>query len=151
MIIIYAKGSQIPEEKYFIFVQPPIKTVKCFYTTHCKEMCCLWLPQYNHWKNGYEAIATGDFNIDVLKINDKHIISEYFDKLTSYSFYPKITVPTRLTNNNGRLIDNFICKLTECTLDTTGGVLINTFSDHQPYFIKYFWDKRHTASICIST
>ncbi len=55
--------------------------------------------------------------------------------LTSHSFYPKITVPTRLTNNNGTLIDNFLCKLTESTLDTTYGVLINKLSDHQPYFI----------------
>ncbi len=35
--------------------------------------------------------------------------------LTSNSFYPKITVPTRLTNN---------CKLTNNTLDPTSGVLI---------------------------
>ncbi len=55
--------------------------------------------------------------------------------LTSYSFYPKITVPTRLTNNHGTLIDNFLCKLTESTLDITAGVLIKKFSDHQPYFI----------------
>jgi hypothetical protein len=55
--------------------------------------------------------------------------------LTSNSFYPKITVPTRLTNANGTLIDNFLCKLTENTLDTTSGVLIKKFSDHQPYFI----------------
>ncbi len=42
---------------------------------------------------------------------------------------------TRLTNNNGTLIDNFVCKLTEATLDTMSGVLIKMFSDHQPYFI----------------
>ncbi len=55
--------------------------------------------------------------------------------LTSNSFYTKITVPTRLTNTNGTLIDNFLCKLTENTPDTTSGVLITRFSDHQPYFI----------------
>ncbi len=77
----------------------------------------------------------GDFNINLLKMNDKHVIIEYFDMLTSHSFYPKITVPIRLTNNNGPLIDNFFCKLTESTLDTTSGVLINRLSDHQPYFI----------------
>ncbi len=32
------------------------------------------------------------------------------------------------------LIDNSFCKLTEETLDTTSGVLIKKFSDHQPYF-----------------
>ncbi len=78
-----------------------------------------------------EVIITGDFNIDLLKVDDKHIIGEYFDMLTSYSFYPKSTVPTRLTNNH----DNFLCKLTESTLDITAGVLIKRFSDHQPYFI----------------
>ena len=55
--------------------------------------------------------------------------------LTGHSFYPKITLPTRLTNNNGTLIDNILCKLTECTLDTTSGILIDKLSDHQPYFI----------------
>ncbi len=44
--------------------------------------------------------------------------------LTSNSFYPKITVPTQLTNTHGTLIDNFLCKLTDNTLDTTSGVLI---------------------------
>ncbi len=73
--------------------------------------------------------------MDILKINDKIAISEYFDMLAINSFYPQITVPIRLSNNRGTLIDNFFCKLTENTLDTTSGVLINRFSDHQPYFI----------------
>ncbi len=51
-------------------------------------------------------ILAGDFNIDLLKLNEKNIISEYFDIITSNSFYPKITVPTWLTNNHGTLIDN---------------------------------------------
>jgi hypothetical protein len=86
-------------------------------------------------KNNKDVILAGDFNIDLLKINEKNIISEYFDMLTSNSFYPKITVPTRLTNNHGTLIDNCLCKLTENTLDTTSGVLTKRLSDHQPYFI----------------
>ncbi len=55
----------------------------------------------NFEMNIKEVIITGDFNIDLLKVNDKHIISEYFDMLISYSFYPKITVPTgcRITNH----------------------------------------------------
>ncbi len=55
--------------------------------------------------------------------------------LTSNSFYPKITVPTRLTNTRGTLIDHFLCKLTDNTINITSGVLIKRFSDHQPYFI----------------
>ncbi len=83
-------------------------------------------------KNNKDVILAGDFNIDLLKINEKYIRSEYFDMLTSNSFYPKITVPTRLTNTHGTLIDNFLCKLTDNTFDTLSGVLIKMFSDHQP-------------------
>ncbi len=55
--------------------------------------------------------------------------------LMEHSFYPIITVPTRLTNTKGSLIDNYLCKLSEATLNITAGVLINTFSVHQPYFM----------------
>ncbi len=84
--------------------------------------------------NNTDVIIAGDFNIDLLKINEKQVFGDYFDMLTSHSFYPKITLPTRLSNKHGTLIDNFFCKLTETTLDTTSGILINKFSDHQPYF-----------------
>ncbi len=86
-------------------------------------------------KNNKEVILAGDFNIDLLKLNEKNIISEYFDMITNNSFYPKITVPTRLTNNHGKLINKFLCKLSENTLDTTSGVLTKKLSDYQPYFI----------------
>ncbi len=55
-----------------------------------------------------DVIIAGDYNIDLLKINDKPKISQCFD--------------------------NFFCKLSEYTLETTSGVLIKTFSEHQPYF-----------------
>ncbi len=42
---------------------------------------------------------------------------------------------TGLSNNHATLIDNFFCKLTETTLDTTSGIPIEMFLDHQPYFI----------------
>ncbi len=42
-------------------------------------------------KDKNKVIISGDFNIDLLKINDKQIINEYFDTLTSHRFYPKIT------------------------------------------------------------
>ncbi len=81
-----------------------------------------------------DALITGDFNFDLLKINEKQSFSDYFDTLTSYNFYPKITLSTRLSNNHGTLIDNFVCKLTENNLNTSSVIIINKFSDHQPYF-----------------
>ncbi len=55
--------------------------------------------------------------------------------LMEHSFYPKTTVPPRLTNAKSTLIDNLLCKLSETTLNTAAGVLINTLSDHQLYFM----------------
>ena len=37
----------------------------------------------------------GDFNIDLLKIHEKRLYSEYFDNLLSEGFHPKISLPTR--------------------------------------------------------
>ena len=55
--------------------------------------------------------------------------------LTSFSLFPRITIPTRFTTSTGTLIDNFFCNLTKRILQSTAGILIKTFSDHQPYFM----------------
>ena len=38
----------------------------------------------------------GDFKIDLLKIREKRLYSEYFDNLLSEGFHLKISLPTRL-------------------------------------------------------
>ena len=45
-----------------------------------------------------ELVIAGDLNIDVLKINDKPFFNKIFDLFTSYSLFPKITLPTRISN-----------------------------------------------------
>ena len=54
-----------------------------------------------------KVILAGDYNIDLLKINEKHLFSTFHDTLLSYSYIPKIT-PERL---------------------------LSPISDHLPYFI----------------
>lgn len=80
-----------------------------------------------------DAIFCGDYNIDLLKINDKEVIEEFFDMMCTHSCFPKITFPTRFSNKNGTLIDNVFCKISNATLNTPSGILIKTFSDHHPY------------------
>ncbi len=77
-----------------------------------------------------EVIITGDYNADLLKINEKYQIGEYFYMVTSHSLYPKITLPTRYSNKHGTLIDNLNQLLTLIRYSTK----IKQFSDHQPYF-----------------
>ena len=52
-----------------------------------------------------ETIITGDFNIDLLKVNDKIKIGDYFDLFCTNGFYPKITLPTRFSRDSCTLID----------------------------------------------
>ena len=85
-------------------------------------------------KNSHVVIA-GDFNIDLLKINERDIVNTYFDTITSLSFFPQITLPTRLSQNRGTLIDNFLLKLTNFKHSPTTGILMSNISDHFPYFI----------------
>ena len=66
-----------------------------------------------------EIILTGDLNINLLKVNVKPIFNEFFDIITSHSFYPQITLPTRLSDRSGTLIDNFFCKLTSNVSDVS--------------------------------
>ncbi len=99
LVNIYRPPNNLVEKcNQFIKVSPEIKNLE---------------------SNKNDTIITGDFNLDLLKLNENNVISEYFDMLTSNSFYPKLTLLTRLTNNYGTLIDNLFCKLTEHTLDTS--------------------------------
>ncbi len=88
--------------------------------------------------NNNEVIVAGDFNINLVQFNDRHIFGDYFDMLTSHSFYPKITLPTRFSNNHATLIDNFICKLTETTLETTSGIFFFNKTGFT-FFIQIIW------------
>ncbi len=40
-------------------------------------------------KENSECIVAGDYNIDLLKINEKKLFSEFFDTLTDNTFYPQ--------------------------------------------------------------
>jgi hypothetical protein len=102
------------------------------------------IENYTNFKTEFENILRvfngnvligGDFNIDLLKLTEKSIINEYFESVLSNGFIPKITLPTRLTRNNGTLIDNFLCKISDDFSFTTAGILSYKLSDHQPIFI----------------
>ena len=81
-----------------------------------------------------EAQICGDYIMNLLKINGEAHFSEFFDTMLGYSFYLKITLPTRLNRTNGAtLIDNIYCKLSSQTLTTSAGIILDELSDHYPY------------------
>ena len=80
-----------------------------------------------------EILLMGYFDINLLKINEKAVYADFREMMTSFSYYPKITLPTRFSKNNGSLVDNIFCKISENTLRASSGILLKQFSDHQPY------------------
>ncbi len=110
--------------------RPPRETVDKY-----KEFITEFSPILKSFEKSNNEIAlAGDYNVNSLKVNQKDIVGEYFDNMTCHSFYPHITYPTRFSRNNCSLIDNIWCKLSDISLDSTSGILIDKFSDHQPYF-----------------
>ena len=79
-------------------------------------------------------VLAGDYNLNLLKINESEICCEFFDLLTSQSLFPHITLPTRLTNGGGTLIANLFCKMNNSIKKNTAGILLNQLSDHLPCF-----------------
>ena len=82
-----------------------------------------------------EILICGDFNIDILKANEKEHVNNYLNKIFSSGFLPYITLPTRISNNSATLIDNFFCRFTKNVSKISSGILISGLSDHFPYFI----------------
>ena len=82
-----------------------------------------------------DVLLCGDFNINLLKVEENPICQEFYDIITSRSFVPKITIPTRLSQNNGSLIDNIFCKISPNSLSAITYVLTSQISDHLPYLI----------------
>ena len=78
---------------------------------------------------------TGDLNINLLNVNVKLIFNEFLDIITSHSFYPHITLPTRLSRRSGTLIDNFFCKFTSSLSDVSSCIFTSGISDHFLYYI----------------
>ena len=83
-----------------------------------------------------EVRICGDYNINLLKFNGEVHFSDFLDMVLGHSFYPKITLPTRLNKSSGAtVIDNILCKLSSHTISTCSGIIFDKLSDHLPYFV----------------
>ncbi len=74
----------------------------------------------------------GDFNINLLNDDIHSPTSEFIDTLSSYSLYPSITRPTRITSTSATLIDNIF---TNNFAKQTSGIILADISDHLPIFM----------------
>ena len=74
----------------------------------------------------------GNFNINLMNEERHNPTSEFINLMTSYSLYPRITKPTRITSKSATLIDNIY---TNSHAKQNGGILLADISDHLPIFI----------------
>ena len=72
------------------------------------------------------------YNIDLLKVKTKNHYCEYFDEMVSQGFIPRITLPTRISEQSSTLMDNIYTN----NIDEreSSGILLNQISDHQMIF-----------------
>ena len=92
-------------------------------------------------ENNRDFIMAGDFNNNLLHTNylNKEHFSDSLDLMLGYSMFPKITLPTRFSDNGNScsLIDNIFCKLSSNSISAFAGILLTRISDHCPVFVSF--------------
>ena len=85
----------------------------------------------------YAAIS-GDFNINLLHINEREKYDDFFDMMCTNNFYPKIMFPTRIAKRSHRLLDHIFCKV-PCKeqADVSAAILLSGISDHFPCVVNF--------------
>ena len=78
------------------------------------------------------SYVCGDYNTDLLKVTRNNHYCEHIDEIISQGFILKITLPTRISEHSGTLIDNIFTS----NIDERGSsdILLNQISDHQMVF-----------------
>ena len=85
----------------------------------------------------------GDFNIDLLKVNQKHHYNAFYENLVTAGYLPRITLPTQITDHCATLLDNIFTNVFE---EHTPGVMVNSISDHQMIYTYKNVEIQHARS-----
>ena len=105
------------------------------------------------------ALIAGDFNFDLIKQEKHGATAEFLNNLISYSFYPIIRNPTRISETSSTLIDNIF--VNSSRYKVSSAIVYSDISDHLPIVLhletciikkvlpdtikKRFFDKNSTA------
>ena len=76
------------------------------------------------------VIFCGDFNIDLLKINERDIFNQHFDNIITRGYLPYITNPTRFSKLSASLLDHIYVKTVSNQKEIFSGILTSKISDH---------------------
>ena len=76
----------------------------------------------------------GDFNLNLLDIDNYKPTSDFIDLMFSFSMFPLINKPTRSTSDTATCIDNIFSNHVTPTSKSIQGILYTDISDHFPIF-----------------
>ena len=76
----------------------------------------------------------GDYNIDLIHCETHNSTAEFYDMMSSFSFIPLITRPTRITPTSASLIDNIFTNDHINLINSLQGILVTDITDHYPIF-----------------
>ena len=79
-------------------------------------------------------VITGDFNINLLEINERECYGEFLDLMITNELFPKISLPTRRSKTKASLIDQMFCRFKDINILTKSGIVFGSTSDHYAYF-----------------
>ena len=86
-------------------------------------------------KNMSHGIMVGDFNINLLQIQEREKFGDFFDLMCVNGFLPKITFPTRFAQKSCSLIDQIFCRFPESYINFSSAIIMSMISDHNPCIV----------------
>ena len=83
-------------------------------------------------KEKTKCYIMGDFNINLLNVENHEPSNTFLNLLYANSFVPMITKPTRITKTSFTIIDNIFTNDLSSVDGTKYGILFSDISDHFP-------------------
>lgn len=121
---------------YMCIYRPPNGNINCFINKMNEILSLVNDIKY------YDIYILGDFNLDLMKNNEKNVF-EFINLMYSFSLFPLITKPTRVTNDSATLIDHIWITRTE---DNIANYIIHSdITDHFPVLSQFNSIKREPA------
>jgi hypothetical protein len=101
-----------------------------------------FMPVVDVLRQGSNNVSIcGDFNIDLLQVDQRNKFSDYLDTYMTNGFTPSIILPTRFSERNATLIDHIFNKLGK-QVTTKSCILFTSISDHLPCLTCFSFKKR---------
>lgn len=84
-------------------------------------------------KEGKDVYISGDFNIDLLKLEKVDSYNNFYNLLVSFGYLPQIVDPTRVTDSSATIIDHIYTNCMEYSQNS--GNILMSISEHYSQFI----------------